>query len=133
MLTLLRQGQAAIKRRFGRLSQSMMLMLSLSFACAAVMTPATALAQNDGKTAAFGQAVQGQSAAQPEGAFLNAMNWLGNVICPIAAAGTLAATIIQYRAGRGWVPSLVTTGGLLGVSGGIRLLEYFVTNGQQVG
>ena len=43
---------------------------------AAVLVPCASLAQNLGTTPATGQAVQGQTASQPEGAFLNAVNWL---------------------------------------------------------
>jgi hypothetical protein len=52
---------------------------------AAVLVPCASLAQNLGTTPATGQAVQGQTASQPEGAFLNAVNWLCNVICPVGA------------------------------------------------
>ena len=46
----------------------------------AVLAPCASLAQNLGNTPATGRAVQGQTASQPEGAFLNAVNWLCNVI-----------------------------------------------------
>ena len=39
---------------------------------ATVVAPAVSVAQNLGNTPATGKAVQGQTAAQPEGAFLNA-------------------------------------------------------------
>ena len=49
------------------------------------LTPLTSYAQNLGQQPATGQAVQGQTAAQPEGAVLNAVNWVGNVIAPVGA------------------------------------------------
>ena len=42
------------------------------------------LAQNLGATPQFNQAVQGQTGSQPEGAFLNFINWIGNVLHPWA-------------------------------------------------
>jgi hypothetical protein len=48
------------------------------FVGAAVVAPAASVAQNLGTAPATGQAVQGQTAAQPEGIFLNAVNWALN-------------------------------------------------------
>ena len=56
------------------------------------VAPAASVAQNLGTTPATGQAVQGQTASQPEGAFLNAVNWLCNVICPVGAGVAVVAT-----------------------------------------
>ena len=133
MLTLLRQSRAAVQRSLGRFSQKVMLMLTLTFVGAACLAPASALAQNLGTTPAVGQAVQGQTAAQPEGAFLNVVNWVGNVICPVGAGLAVVGTVMQWRSGRSWMPSAMTAGGLLVVSGMTRLIEYFIQNGQQVG
>ena len=96
----------------------------------AVGAPAAAVAQNLGQEPAVGVAVQGETAAQPEGTLLNAMNWLGNVICPVAAGGTLVGTVAKATTGGKWVPWAVGTGGLLSVSGGLRLMEYFIMNGR---
>ena len=96
----------------------------------AVCAPAAAVAQNLGTTPATGMAVQGETAAQPEGTLLNAMNWLGNVICPVAAGGTLVGTVAKASTGGKWVPWAVGTGGLLSISGGLRLMEFFVMNGR---
>lgn len=96
----------------------------------AICAPAAAVAQNLGQEPAVGVAVQGETAAQPEGTLLNAMNWLGNVICPVAAGGTLVGTVTKATTGGKWVPWAVGTGGLLSVSGGLRLIEYFVMNGR---
>jgi hypothetical protein len=133
MLILFRQSRAAIARRLGRFSQQLMLLLTISFVGAACLAPAGAMAQNLGTTPAVGQAVQGQTAAQPEGAFLNVVNWIGNVICPIGAGLAVVGTIIMWRSGRSWLPAAATAGGLLAVSGITRLIEYFIQNGQAVG
>jgi hypothetical protein len=100
---------------------------------AAVLAPCASLAQNLGTTPATGRAVQGQTASQPEGAFLNAVNWLCNVICPVGAGIAVVATILQWRSGRSWLPSAMTAGGLICVSGILRLIEYFIAQGQAVG
>jgi hypothetical protein len=59
------------------------------------LAPVGAIAQNLGTTPAVGQAVQGQTASQPEGAFLNVVNWIGNVICPVGAGLAVVGTVIQ--------------------------------------
>ena len=100
---------------------------------AAVLAPCASVAQNLGSQPATGQAVQGQTAAQPEGAFLNAVNWLCNVICPVGAGVAVVATILQWRSGRSWLPSAMTAAGLICVSGILRLIEYFIAQGQAIG
>jgi hypothetical protein len=107
--------------------------LFASFIGAAVLAPCASMAQNLGTVPATGQAVQGQTAAQPEGAFLNAVNWLCNVICPVGAGIAVVATILQWRSGRSWLPSAMTAGGLICVSGILRLIEYFIAQGQAIG
>ena len=102
------------------------------FVGAAVVAPAASVAQNLGTAPATGQAVQGQTAAQPEGAFLNAVNWVCNVICPVGAGIAVVATVLQLRTGRSWLPSALTAGGLICVSGILRLIEYFIQQGQAV-
>ncbi|HUZ95355.1 MAG TPA: hypothetical protein VMU57_10615 [Edaphobacter sp.] len=133
MLTLLRQTQAAVTRRLGRYSRQLMLGLCICFIGAACMAPAAAVAQNLGTAPAVGQAVQGETAAQPEGAFLNVVNWIGNVICPVGAGLAVVGTVLQWRSGRSWLPTAMTAGGLLAVSGITRLIEYFIQNGQAIG
>jgi hypothetical protein len=108
-------------------------LMLVTFIGAAVVAPAASLAQNLGTAPAVGQAVQGQTAAQPEGAFLNAVNWVCNVICPVGAGIAVVATVLQWRSGRSWLPSAMTAGGLIAVSGILRLIEYFISQGQQVG
>jgi hypothetical protein len=102
------------------------------FVGAALVAPAATVAQNLGAAPATGQAVLGQTAAQPEGAFLNAVNWVCNVICPVGAGIAVVATVLQWRSGRSWLPSALTAGGLICVSGILRLIEFFIQQGQAV-
>jgi hypothetical protein len=47
--------------------------------------PLIANAQNLGGAPATNKAVQGRTATQREGAFLNLVNWIGKVIAPVGA------------------------------------------------
>jgi hypothetical protein len=87
------------------------------------------LAQNLGGSPAFNVAVQGQTGAQPEGAFLNFINWVGNVIAPVGAGGAVLGAIVAWLTGRGFGRWLFAAGALLAVSGVTRLLEFWITNG----
>lgn len=89
----------------------------------------TLCAQNLGQQPATGQAVQGQTAAQPEGAVLNAVNWVGNVIAPVGAALAVVMAVIAYSQGRGVARWAITAAGLLVVSGLTRLIEFWIANG----
>jgi hypothetical protein len=133
MLNLLRHTRTALGNRVAHLSQTLRMALFISFVGLACLAPASALAQNLGTAPATGQAVQGQTAAQPEGAFLNVVNWVGNVICPVGAGLAVVGTVIQWRSGRSWLPAAMTAGGLLAISGLTRLIEYFIQNGAQIG
>ena len=107
--------------------------IMLAFIIGTVLAfPVVSIAQNLGNTPATGKAVQGQTAAQPEGAFLNVVNWVCNVICPVGAGIAVVATVLQWRSGRSWLPSAMTAGGLICISGLLRLIEYFIQQGQQV-
>lgn len=86
-------------------------------------------AQNLGGQPALNKAVQGQTAAQPEGAFLNLVNWVGNVIAPVGAALCVVMAIIAYTHGRGVTRWAVAAGGLLAISGLTRLIEFWINNG----
>jgi hypothetical protein len=88
-----------------------------------------AYAQNLGAAPATGQAVQGQTAAQPEGTVLNLVNWVGNVIAPVGAALAVVMAVVAYSQGRGVARWAVTAGGLLVVSGLTRLIEFWIQNG----
>jgi hypothetical protein len=91
--------------------------------------PLVAYAQNLGAAPATGQAVQGQTAAQPEGTVLNLVNWVGNVIAPVGAALAVVMAVVAYSQGRGVARWAVTAGGLLVVSGLTRLIEFWIQNG----
>ena len=93
------------------------------------LTQSHVFGQNLGTTPQFNQAVQGQQGTQVEGSFLNLMNWVGNVIAPVGAAGSALMAIINFAGGRGAMKWVFTTLGLLSVSGITRLLEYWITNG----
>jgi hypothetical protein len=87
------------------------------------------LAQTLGAAPQFNRAVQGQTGAQPEGAFMNIINWVGNVIAPVGAAGAVVGGIAHYAMGRAALRWFATAGGLLAVSGIVRMIEFFITNG----
>jgi hypothetical protein len=93
------------------------------------LCPLLSSAQNLGAAPATGQAVQGQTAAQPEGTVLNLVNWIGNVIAPVGAALAVVMAIVAYSQGRGVMRWSVTAGGLLVVSGLTRLIEFWIQNG----
>lgn len=86
-------------------------------------------AQNLGAAPQTNIAVQGQTGAQPEGAFLNLVNWIGNVIAPVGAALAIAGGLVSYIAGRGVMRYVVTALGCLAVSGVTRLLEFWIQQG----
>jgi hypothetical protein len=93
------------------------------------LLPLMSYAQNLGQQPATGQAVQGQTAAQPEGAVLNLVNWIGNVIAPVGAALAVVMAVVSYSQGRGVMRWSVTAAGLLVVSGLTRLIEFWIQNG----
>src|SRR5438093_1154653 len=87
------------------------------------------VAQNLGTAPQVNVAVQGQTGAQPEGAFLNFVNWVCNVIAPVGAGVAVLGGIVSYAAGRGYVRWIGTALGLLAVSGLTRLLEFWIAQG----
>jgi hypothetical protein len=91
--------------------------------------PLMTYAQNLGQQPATGQAVQGQTAAQPEGTVLNLVNWVGNVIAPVGAALAVVMAVLAYSQGRGVARWAVTAGGLLVISGLTRLIEFWIATG----
>ena len=111
----------ATRRRFALLYLLAIVSLQLS----AFMS----YAQNLGQQPATGQAVQGQTAAQPEGTVLNLVNWVGNVIAPVGAALAVVMAIVAYSQGRGAMRRAITAGGLLVVSGLTRLIEFWIAQG----
>jgi hypothetical protein len=88
-----------------------------------------AVAQNLGTAPATNIAVQGQTGAQPEGAFLNFVNWIGNVLAPVGAGLAVVGAIISYAAGHSFMRYGVVAIGLLAVSGLTRLLEFWISQG----
>jgi hypothetical protein len=87
------------------------------------------VSQNLGTAPATNVAVQGQTAAQPEGAFLNFINWIGNVIAPVGAGGAVVGAVVSWLTGRGFGRWLFAAAALLAVSGVTRLVEFWITNG----
>lgn len=88
-----------------------------------------ALAQNLGAAPQTNVAVQGQTGSQPEGAFLNFVNWIGNVIAPVGAGVAVLGALIAYSAGRSFARYGLVALGLLAVSGLTRLLEFWIAQG----
>ncbi|HWO34938.1 MAG TPA: hypothetical protein VNO32_39610 [Candidatus Acidoferrum sp.] len=100
-----------------------------AFAISFVLAGQFAWSQSLGKTPQFNVAVQGQTGAQPEGAFLNFVNWIANVIAPVGAGGAVVGAVISWLHGRGVGRWLAAAAGLLAVSGLTRLIEFWITNG----
>ena len=94
-----------------------------------ILTAQYAGAQNLGSVPQTNVAVQGETGAQPEGAFLNFINWVGNVIAPVGAGGAVLGAVVSWLTGRGFGRWLFAAGALLAVSGLTRLLEFWITNG----
>jgi len=93
------------------------------------VTEAGLIAQNLGAAPQTNVAVQGQTGAQPEGTWLNLINWVGNVIAPVGAGGAALAAIACFAIGRGFSRWAFTAIGLLMVSGLTRLLEFWIQQG----
>ena len=70
-----------------------------------------------------------EQGTQPEGTFLNLINWIGNVIAPVGAGGAALMAIGSFAMGRGFGKWVFTAIGLLMVSGVTRLLEYWIAQG----
>jgi hypothetical protein len=87
------------------------------------------MAQNLGTAPQVNVAVQGQQGTQPEGTFLNLINWIGNVIAPVGAGGAALMAIGSFAMGRGFGKWVFTAIGLLMVSGVTRLLEFWIAQG----
>lgn len=84
---------------------------------------------NTGAAPQLGKAVPGQNGAQPEGAMLNLVNWVGNVIAPLGAVLCVVMAVVSYTQGRGVARWAVTAVGLLMISGLTRLIEAWILNG----
>ena len=86
-------------------------------------------AQTLGTAPQLNVAVQGQTGAQPEGAFFNFINWIGNVVAPVGAGGAVFGCIVAFMSGRHMGRWLIAAAALLAVSGVTRLLEFWVLQG----
>ncbi len=92
-----------------------------------------AWAQNLGSQPQLNVAVQGQTGAQPEGAFLNFINWIGNVIAPVGAGGAVVAAVVSWMHGRGAARWLAAGGLQLGPDGNSAArIHRGVLRGQRV-
>ncbi len=98
-------------------------------ALAMIMVGQFMWAQNLGSAPASNVAVQGQTGAQPEGAFLNFINWIGNVIAPVGAGGAVLGAVVSWLTGRGFGRWLFAAAALLAISGVTRLIEFWITSG----
>ena len=85
--------------------------------------------QNLGTNPQFNVAVQGETGAQPEGAFLNFINWVGNVIAPVGAGGAVLGAVVSWLTGRGFGRWLFAAAALLAISRVTRLIEFWVLQG----
>jgi len=102
--------------------------LALMFVCISFGTPFL-WAQTLGTAPQFNVAVQGQTGAQPEGAFFNFINWIGNVVAPVGAGGAVFGAVVAFMSGRTFGRWLLASAMLLAVSGVTRLLEFWVLQG----
>src|ERR1700690_3876551 len=101
----------------------------VAIAMVVLVAHSVVFAQNLGAAPQTNVAVQGETGAQPEGAFLNFINWIGNVIAPVAAGGAVVGAIVSWLTGRGFGRWLFAAAALLAVSGVTRLIEFWITNG----
>jgi hypothetical protein len=116
--------------RFSSLNQRLALMALVGVFCIQ-LHPLLAFGQNPGTAPVFNKAVQGQTAAQPEGTLLNVVNWVGNVVAPLLAVGAVVMAVVSYTQGRGVMRWAVAAVGLLMISGLTRLIESWITSGTQ--
>ena len=86
-------------------------------------------AQTLGTQPVFNTAVPGQTAAQPEGALKNFVNWIGNVVAPIAAGGAIFGAVVAFISGRTFGRWLLASAMLLAISGLTRLIEFWILQG----
>ena len=98
------------------------------FVCISFGTPFL-WAQTLGTAPQFNIAVQGQTGAQPEGAFFNFINWIGNVVAPVGGGGAVFGAVVAFMSGRTFGRWLLASAMLLAVSGVTRLLEFWVLQG----
>ncbi len=114
-----------MRMKLGRVPQQALALLGIAL----LLCGTYVWAQNLGTAPQTNVAVQGQTGAQPEGAFLNFINWVGNVIAPVGAGGAVVGAIVAWLTGRGFGRWLFAAGALLAVSGVTRLIEFWITSG----
>src|SRR5438876_12417860 len=110
-------------------SRRQKVMIAVVLSLFVLVMQAGLMAQNLGTAPQVNVAVQGQQGTQPEGAFLNLVNWISNVIAPVGAGGAALMAVGSFVIGRGFAKWIFTALGLLSVSGITRLLEYWVAQG----
>ncbi len=110
-------------------SRRQKVMIAVVLSLFVLMMQAGLMAQNLGTAPQVNVAVQGQQGTQPEGTFLNLINWIGNVIAPVGAGGAALMAIGSFAMGRGFGKWVFTAIGLLMVSGVTRLLEFWIAQG----
>jgi hypothetical protein len=123
--TILGEGSAQMKHQEYPWLRKRLVVVALTL----LLIAEIAAAQNLGSSPQLNVAVQGQTGAQPEGAFLNFINWVGNVISPVGAGGAIVGAVVSWLTGRGFGRWLFAAAALLAVSGVTRLIEFWVTNG----
>jgi hypothetical protein len=95
-----------------------------------ILLPASALAQQSGNSPVLGKAVQGQSASGIEGTLETGVNYISNVLGPLAAGAFFLHGLVAWHNGGKPMKSVLTGVGLLGVSQALRLAEWIVNTGQ---
>ena len=95
-----------------------------------VLAPAIAFGQSSGSAPVLGKAVGGQSAGGVERTLLTAVNYVSNVLGPLASGGFFLHALLAWHNGGKPMRSVLTGVGLLGVSQALRLAEWFVNTGQ---
>ena len=110
--------------------------LLMAVLCLVVFSQAVVLAQNLGAAPQVNVAVQGQTGAQPEGAFLNLVNWIGNVLLPLYGTIQVVMAVLHFAGvlermniGDAWVRNVVSAMMCFGLSGLLRLAEFWINNG----
>ena len=114
-----------VNRTMNQIAQRVFVALAICL----VIAQSVAIAQNLGAAPQTNVAVQGQTGAQPEGAFLNFVNWIGNVIAPVGAGIAVLGAVAAFATGRGVFRWLITAAGLLAISGLTRLIEFWIARG----
>lgn len=115
-------------RRFTRVY---LWVLGLHLFAGLILFPATAVyAQQSGDQPVLGRAVQGQSAAGVEGTLETAVNYISNVLGPLASGGFFLHALVAWHNNGKPMRSVLTGVGLLGVSQALRLAEWAVNMGQ---